>query len=642
MPPMPPIGPAPKGDGPRGPHAARVNMEKPKNGRETLKKLLAYIGRSKYLFFSLIFVMLVITGLNLAAPSVQQVAIDFITITESRLEVDFPSLTKTLILLGIVYLSSSVFTYLQGIISAHLSQFTVKTMRRDLFENLVRLPIKYFDTHRHGDLMSRMTNDVENISTTISQSIGSLISGVLTVVGSFVIMMLYSPILTLISLSTIFLTIIVSSVMTKYMRKFFMQQQILLGKINGHVEETVTGYRTVVAYSKEADLIDEFRKMSDELRKCGIKAQICGGMMGPLMNCISNFGFVLIAAFGGWFSLKGIITVGTIQAFILYSKQFSRPINEIANQYANIQTAIAGAERIFEVMESEKEPSGKREAGSPRGQFVGDNFHKEQHTTRKQTDFNFGNFSAENVRGNIEFKDIHFGYVPEKPVLKGLDLSVKQGQKIAIVGATGSGKTTVVNLLTRFYDIDSGEITVDGQSIYEIPMDELRRSIAIVLQDTVLFSGTIADNIRYGRENAELDEIKAAAAHAHADEFIERLPEGYSSKLSEGGANLSQGQRQLLAIARAVLADPKILILDEATSSVDTRTEMHIQSAMVALMKNRTSLIIAHRLSTIRDADKIVVIDDGRVAEQGSHDELISAGGCYYRLYQTQFAGNKT
>lgn len=613
MPPMPPIGPAPKGDGPRGPHAARVNMEKPKNGAETLKKLLAYIGKSKYLFFSLIFVMLVITGLNLAAPTVQQIAIDCITITEQRLGVDFPALEKALIWLAIVYLSASVFTYLQGIISAHLSQFTVKTMRRDLFENLVRLPIKYFDTHRHGDLMSRMTNDVENISNTISQSIGSLISGVLTVAGSFVIMMIYSPVLTLISVSTIVLTIVVSSVMTKYMRKFFMQQQILLGKINGHVEETVTGYRTVVAYSKEKDLIDEFREMSDELRKCGIKAQICGGMMGPLMNCISNFGFVLIAAFGGWFSVKGIITVGTIQAFILYSKQFSRPINEIANQYANIQTAIAGAERIFEVMEAEKEPSG-----------------------------NSVEFNADDVRGNIEFKKINFSYVPEKPVLKGLDLSVKQGQKIAIVGATGSGKTTVVNLLTRFYDIDSGEITIDGKNIYDISKDELRRSIAIVLQDTVLFSGTIEDNIRYGRENASIDEIKAAAVHAHADEFIERLPDGYSSKLAEGGANLSQGQRQLLAIARAVLADPKILILDEATSSVDTRTEMHIQSAMVALMKNRTSLIIAHRLSTIRDADKIVVIDDGKVAEQGNHDELISAGGCYYRLYQTQFAGNKT
>lgn len=614
MPPMPPMGPKGPGGpgGPPGRHS-RINGEKPKNGKKTLAKLLRYIGRSKYIFFALMAVMLIITGLNLAAPSIQQRAIDFITITEKRLNVDLGGLGRSLVLLGVVYAASSVFTYLQGILSAKLSQYTVKTMRRDLFDNLVHLPIKYFDTHRHGDLMSRMTNDVENISTTISQSIGSLISGVLTVLGSFAIMMVYSPLLTLISLSTIFLTIIVSSVMTKFMRKYFMQQQILLGRINGHVEEMVTGYRTVVAYSKEQDAIDEFSSMNDELRRCGIRAQICGGVMGPLMNCISNFGFVLIAAFGGWFTMRGMITVGTIQAFILYSKQFSRPINEIANQYANIQTAIAGAERIFEVMEAEHE-----------------------------TDNGASDFTAENVKGDICFKDVVFGYEEGKTVLKGLDLDVKRGQKIAIVGATGSGKTTVVNLLTRFYDIDSGSITVDGVPITDIRMAELRRSIAIVLQDTVLFSGTIEDNIRYGKENASPEEVKAAAAHANADEFIERLPEGYAAQLSEGGSNLSQGQRQLLAIARAVLADPPILILDEATSSVDTRTEMHIQSAMVALMKNRTSLIIAHRLSTIRDADKIVVIDGGRVAEIGSHDELIALGGCYYKLYQTQFAGNKT
>lgn len=502
---------------------------------------------------------------------------------------------------------------MQGIFSAKLSQYTVKTMRKDLFSSLVRLPIKYLDTHSHGDIMSRMTNDVENISTTISQSIGSLISGVLTIVGTVVIMLLYSPLLTLISLSTVFLTIFVSGVLTKYMKKYFIKQQVLLGEINGEVEEMVVGYRTVVSYGKEQDAVDKFEKMSNNLKKCGIKAQIFGGVMGPCMNLISNFGFILIAAFGGWFAIKGFITVGTIQAFILYSKQFSRPINEIANQFANIQTAIAGAERIFEVMDADKE-----------------------------TDEGKADFEVENVKGDISFKHIDFSYVPEKQVLKDLDLEVKAGQKIAIVGATGSGKTTIVNLLTRFYPVDSGEITIDGQSIYDIPKDKLRRSIAIVLQDTVLFKDTIEENIRYGRENATLDEIKAAAKFANADEFIERLSEGYDTVLAEGGSNLSQGQRQLLSIARAVLADPKILILDEATSSVDTRTEMHIQSAMVALMKNRTSLIIAHRLSTIRDADKIVVIDGGRVAEQGSHEELIAAKGCYYRLYQTQFSGVKT
>lgn len=610
MPPMPPMGPG--GRKPGGPHGARLTMEKPKDAKNTLKKLIGYIGRNRYLFFALIGVMLIITLLNLAAPSIQQIAIDCITLTKKKTSVDFGALGKTLIGLGAVYLLSSVFTYMQGIFSAKLSQYTVKTMRKDLFSSLVRLPIKYLDTHSHGDIMSRMTNDVENISTTISQSIGSLISGVLTIVGTVVIMLLYSPLLTLISLSTVFLTIFVSGVLTKYMKKYFIKQQVLLGEINGEVEEMVVGYRTVVSYGKEQDAVDKFEKMSNNLKKCGIKAQIFGGVMGPCMNLISNFGFILIAAFGGWFAIKGFITVGTIQAFILYSKQFSRPINEIANQFANIQTAIAGAERIFEVVDADKE-----------------------------TDEGKADFEVENVKGDINFKHIDFSYVPEKQVLKDLDLEVKAGQKIAIVGATGSGKTTIVNLLTRFYPVDSGEITIDSQSIYDIPKDKLRRSIAIVLQDTVLFKDTIEENIRYGRENATLDEIKAAK-FANADEFIERLSEGYDTVLAEGGSNLSQGQRQLLSIARAVLADPKILILDEATSSVDTRTEMHIQSAMVALMKNRTSLIIAHRLSTIRDADKIVVIDGGRVAEQGSHEELIAAKGCYYRLYQTQFSGVKT
>lgn len=613
MPPMPQMGPGGPKRGPGGPHGARLTAEKPKDAKNTLKKLIAYIGRNKYLFFALLAVMLIITLLSLAAPSLQQKAIDFIQIEDGKLTVDFDGMIKILAVLGAVYLLSSVFTYLQALFSAKLSQYTVKTMRRDLFANLVRLPIRYLDTHRHGDIMSRMTNDVENISTTISQSIGSLISGVLTVVGSLVIMMIYSPLLTLISLSTIFLTIFVSGFLTKYMKKYFVKQQILLGALNGHVEEMVVGFKTVASYNKERDAVEQFRKMSDDLKKTSIRAQIYGGVMGPCMNIISNFGFILIAAFGGWLAIKGSITIGTIQAFILYSKQFSRPINEIANQYANIQTAIAGAERIFEVMEADKE----RDDGTEP-------------------------FDVQSVKGDIRFKDIRFGYVPEKPVLKGLDLDVKAGQKIAIVGATGSGKTTIVNLLTRFYGIDGGEITIDGKSIYDIPKDNLRKAIAIVLQDTVLFSDTIEENIRYGRADATSEEIKKAAEFANADEFIDRLPEGYQTHLSEGGSNLSQGQRQLLSIARAVLADPKILILDEATSSVDTRTEMNIQSAMVALMKNRTSLIIAHRLSTIRDADKIVVIDDGRVAEAGSHETLLAQKGCYYRLYQTQFAGVKT
>ncbi len=601
--------PRPMGKGPRN---AVVNVEKPKDTLGTLKRIFSYMGKNKYIFFVLLIVMLAVTVLNLAAPSIQQKAIDAIGLSG---ETDYASLVKYLIVLGFVYAGLSVVTYFQGWFSAKLSQSTVKVMRTDLFGKIVTLPIKYIDTHNHGDLMSRMTNDVENISNSISQSIGSLFSGVLTVIGSLAIMIYYSPVLTLISISTILLTILFSSVMTKFMRKYFMRQQILLGELNGHIEEMVTGYKTVVSYSKEKDAIDKFNAMSDNLRKTGIKAQICGGSMGPLMNIVSNFGFVLIAAFGGYFALKGSITIGTIQAFILYSKQFSRPINEIANQYAQIQTAIAGGERIFSVMDEASE--------------------------QRDDEYN-DEFAPESVCGDISFKDIRFSYVPDKPVLKGFNLDIKRGQKIAIVGATGSGKTTVVNLLTRFYEIDSGEIKIDGVNIKKIPKNKLRETIGIVLQDTVLFSDTIRSNIAYAKPQAELSQIENAARTAHADRFINRLPDGYDTILSESGSNLSQGQRQLLAIARAVLADPKILILDEATSSVDTRTEMHIQSAMVALMKNRTSLIIAHRLSTIIDADKIIVIDDGRVVEQGSHEELLEQKGCYYNLYQNQFAGIAT
>lgn len=607
------IMPPPPPGGRRGPGPVMI-VEKPKDAKGTLKKLMQYIGSSKFQFYGLIVIMLIITVLNLIAPSLQKEAIDAITVDgEKRLAVDFAKMGYMLALMLLTYILNAVFTYGQGIFSARLSQYTVQRMRKDLFAKLVRLPIRYTDTHQHGDLMSRMTNDVENVSNTISQSIGSLISSVLTIIGSLIIMIYYSPLLTLISVSTIVLTIIVSSFMSKNMRKYFIAQQTLLGNLNGHIEETVSGYKTVVAYNKQYDAAVKFDGISSNLKKTGIRAQIFSGAMGPAMNVISNIGFLLVAVFGGKLAFEGAITIGTIQAFILYSKQFSRPINEIANQYAQIQTAIAGAERVFEIMSAEiEDDSGELE------------------------------FHAEDVKGNISFKDIKFSYVPEKPVLKNFSLEVNQGEKIAIVGATGSGKTTVVNLLTRFYDIDSGSITIDGIDISKVSKSELRKSIAIVLQDTVLFNGTIAQNIRYGKLDATNEEIAKAAESANADVFIERLPDGYETELAESGGNLSQGQCQLLSIARAVLKDPKILVLDEATSSVDTRTEMHIQSAMVALMKNRTSLIIAHRLSTIRDADKIIVVDNGQVIESGSHEELIAEHGAYYKLYQNQFEGKAT
>ena len=597
----------------RGPMGPVMHREKPKNAGKTLKRLVAYIGANRFLMFSLFFIMLIITLLSLAGPAIQAEAINTLSLTDNSPSVNFDRLIGLLAALIAVYAVSSMLTYLQGLFSARLSQTTVKHLRSDLFEKIEHLPIKYTDTHKHGDLMSRMTNDVENISNTVSQSLASLFSSVLTVVGTVAIMLHYSPLLTLISFITVPLSLLASTRLAKALRKYFVTQQTLLGRLNGQIEEMVTGYKTVVAFGKEKKAVREFSAISGELRSCGIRAQIFGGMMGPIMNVIANLGYLLIAGCGGWLALQGAITVGVIQAFLIYSKQFTRPISEMANQYAQIQTAIAGAERVFEVLDAASEVDEGKEA-----------------------------FHSREVRGAISFKDVSFSYKEGEPVLKELNLKVDPGMKIAVVGATGSGKTTLVNLLTRFYDIDDGSIQLDGKDIKSIPKDELRKSIAIVLQDTVLFSDTILSNIRYGRLDATLDEIKTAAATANADLFIERLPEGYNTLLHETGSNLSGGQRQLLSIARAVLADPPILILDEATSSVDTRTEMHIQEAMIALMKNRTSLIIAHRLSTIRDADRIVVLEDGKVAESGDHETLLSLRGRYYSLYQNQFAGLKT
>lgn len=599
--------------GGRGPGAMGMPKEKPKNVRASLSRILAYIGKNKNLLFGMLALMLVATVLNIIAPSLQAKAIDSITISEKSPTIDFGQLFMWLCIMAGAYLFSAVLTYFQNIFAAKLSQFTVRIMRKDLFSRISRLPIKYIDTHKHGDIMSRMTNDVENISNSVSQSIGSLISGIIMLIGCFVMMLIYSWQLTLVSMITIVLTLVVSKNLTKLMRKYFPMQQAKLGQLNGQIEEAVTGYKTVKAFSRESVVCDDFNSTSDQLRNIGIKAQILGGSMGPCMNCISNIGFLLIAAFGGWFAIEGIISIGTIQAFITYSKQFTRPINEIANQFAMLQSALAGAERVFEIMDSEPEDEGGNEP-----------------------------FEIENVKGDLNFKDVKFSYVEGEPVLTDFDLWVKSGQKIAIVGATGSGKTTVVNLLTRFYDIDSGEITLDGQNILNIPKDKLRGSIGMVLQDTVIFSDTIAQNIRYGRIDATDEEVIAAAKLARVDDFASKLADGYNTMLTEGGSNLSQGQRQLIAIARAVLADPKILILDEATSSIDTRTEMHIQAAMIALMKGRTSLIIAHRLSTIRDADKIIVLGGGRVVEAGDHEELLAQKGAYYNLYQSQFAGIAT
>ena len=589
--------------GPPG-RAMGQTVEKAENVKSTVVRLLEYFKKAKRLLFLLLASVVCVTIAALLAPSLQGQAIDYIS------EKNWNALYICVVVLLIVYLANVVFTLSQSLLAARLSQSIVKQMRHDLFKKIDYLSIKYLDTHSNGDIMSRMTNDVENVSNTISQSLGSLVSGVLTIIGTVVIMFAYCWQLTLITLVTVIITVVVTKKMSTVMRRVYRKRSAILGQLNGHSEEMITGYKSIVAYNKQEDVVEEFRKTSDELTKVSIKAEILGGSMGPIMNCISNISFVIVAAFGGYFAYTGLITIGTISAFIIYAKQFSRPINEIAQLYGTIQTAVAGAERVFALLDQpDEDNSGERE--------------------------------MENIKGEISFRNIDFSYIPGKQVLHDFNLEVKPGQKIALVGSTGSGKTTVVNLLMRFYPVDAGEILIDGVNIQDIKRDELRKNIAIVLQDTVHFSNTIENNIKYANLDAGDEEMVNAADMSNIRKYIERLPNKYQTFLKQAGASLSHGQRQLMSIARAVLANPKILILDEATSSVDTRTEKKIQDAMVKLMHNRTSLIIAHRLSTIRDADKIVVMDQGRVVEIGNHEELLEKKGRYYALYMTQFAGNK-
>ena len=571
----------------------------------TLKRIAAYFSREKRMVFSMMAVVLFGTLCGIYAPSLQSKAIDIIAGSAAgRLE-------SAAAWMLVMYLLYSGCQLLQGLISAGLSQRIVRRMRSELFEKTVDLPVRYLDTHSHGDIMSRMTNDIENISTTVSQSLPSLFSGVLTIIGTVAIMLYYCWQLALLSCATIILTLLATKFLSGKVRKYSRKRQMFLGQLNGTVEEMVSGYRTVVAYNHQDITTEEFCETSDSLTKAGIKTDIFSGVMGPAMNCIGNIGFVIIAAFGGYFAFNGMISVGVISAFIVYAKQFSRPVNELAQIYGQIQTAIAGAERVFAVLDEESEDmSGKA-------------------------------LMAENKAG-VSFRHVNFSYVPEHPVLRDFTLTVPPGKKVALVGATGSGKTTVVNLLMRFYDIDGGRILIDGQNIADIARSSLRKDVAIVLQDTVLFSDTIRNNLCYGRENVTEEQLMDAVRMSRCQDMIDRLPEGYDSLLTAAGGNLSQGQRQLLAIARAFAADPRILILDEATSNVDTRTEKAIQSAMHQVMEGRTSIIIAHRLSTIRDADLIVVMDQGRIAEQGDHETLLAQKGKYYDLYMTQFAGFAT
>lgn len=571
----------------------------------TTRRIATYFMQEKTLVICMLAIVVSGTLCGIWAPGIQSSAVDIIAGEKPG------GLFSTVLLMLCVYLLYSVCGLLQGLCSARLSQNVVRRLREELFGKIMELPVSYLDTHSHGDVMSRMTNDIENISSTVSQSLPSLFSGVLTIIGTVSIMLWYCWKLALLSFATVLLTLLATKILSGRVRKYSRRRQQLLGELNGTVEEMISGYRTVVAYNHQKITSEDFCSTADSLTNAGIKTDIFSGVMGPVMNCIGNIGFVIIAAFGGYFAVNGLISVGVISAFIVYAKQFSRPINEIAQIYGQLQTAIAGAERVFAVLDEAEEDGG-------------------------------GEALAKAEKATVTFRNVSFSYDAKKPVIRNFTLTVPAGKRVALVGATGSGKTTIVNLLMRFYETESGEICINGQNIRDVARESLRRNVAIVLQDTVLFSDTVRSNLKYGNDAATEERLAEAAAMSQCREMIGLLPQGYDTVLTGAGANISQGQRQLLAIARAFVADPEILILDEATSNVDTRTEKAIQDAMQRVMQGRTSIVIAHRLSTIRDSDLIIVMDRGEIVERGCHEELLAKKGKYYELYMTQYAGIAT
>jgi ATP-binding cassette subfamily B protein len=633
-----PAGPGPRGPGPGGPMMGRP-VEKAKDFRGTLMRLTEYLKPEKSSFMIVLFLSVASTVFSIVGPKIMGKAITkladgvlaryayFIQLYQAieenmPLEVinelkrqaipgfDFGYIGKILLLLVALYAISALCTYVMGYIMSSVSQNTVYRMRNDVKDKLDRLPLKYFDQRTYGEILSRVTNDMDNIATTLQQSLTQLITSIITVIGILIMMLTISPLMTLIAVVTLPASMLITVLVAKNSQKYFAEQQKCIGELNGHVEEMYGGHKIVKVFGHEEDSIEKFKGINKRLYGVGWKAQFMSGIIFPALNFVNNIGYVVICVVGGLMVAKKKIELGDIQAFIQYTRMFTQPIIQVANIANVLQSTVASAERVFEILNEEEQVPDRADA--------------------KVIEF---------PQGRVSFEHVRFGYKEDAPLMDDLSIDVRAGSTIAIVGPTGAGKTTLVNLIMRFYEVQGGRITVDGVDIRDIRRGDLRMLFGMVLQDTWLFNGTIRENIAYGREGATEEEIINAAAAANADHFIKTLPDGYDTILNEEASNISQGQKQLLTIARAILADPAILILDEATSNVDTRTEVLIQKAMANLMKDRTSFVIAHRLSTIRHADLILVMNQGAIIEQGSHNELMSRGGFYADLYNSQFAG---
>ncbi len=590
--------------------STKTEKEKPVNFMGTAKKLLSLLKGKQWAVAVTVVCTIFSAILTILGPKYLGQIIDVINEqVQHKLKtgsMDFSAIYNILITILVIYSLSSLMSFLQHYIMAGVVQNLITKLRSKINRKLSVLPLSYFDTHNKGDILSRITNDMDNINNTLQNSLLQIITSIVTFVGVFAIMLYYSVSLSLASLSPFPVSFVIAMVILRFSKAFFRRQWRVTGDVNGHIEEMFTGHKIVKAFGHEKTAIEEFDVINDELYEAGRKAQFFSGIISPLINFANNAGYVFICVLGGYLIITGKQTVGTITVFMAYSKMLMQPIVDLSNIANNLQSSLASAERVFAILEADEEPEDTKEYISLPG-------------------------------NTVEFKDVSFSYLPEKPLIENFNLKVNKGELVAIVGPTGAGKTTIVNLLMRFYEINSGKIEIDGKDIKDISRKSLRDTLGMVLQDTWLFEGTIRENILYAKNDASEEEFMAAAKAAKVDYFVSTLSDGYDTVLEEDGTNLSAGQRQLITIARAILASPKILILDEATSSVDTRTEQQIQNAMQNLMKGRTNFVIAHRLSTIKQADKILVMNDGRIVETGTHDELLKKGGFYADIYNSQF-----